>query len=314
MEVFAITGQHKTCSANAIRNSRKYSGGCFQLEAFFPDSRNVIKNNVESTNAATFMDVSNSYFNGLLISRSTKNGYLKSVRRYFYPTLGCVSIDEIKYSDFVELLASVEWSSYKIRNNSITPLRGVFEFSVADELIVKSPALDSQFARGQKPESDSVSVKEVELVLSRLNRNAEPAYNCFEFAVFTGLRSSELLALSWRDVDVVGKNILVRSTRVEGVLKGTKTYNSREVELNSRAFESLVRQKANSYLRGEEVFVSLSGEGYKTNKQLRLTWSSCLKSLGIRHRTSYQTRHTFATLYLMVLCGYLSRWGTQTRI
>jgi len=38
---------------------------------------------------------------------------------------------------------------------------------------------------------------------------------------------------------------------------------------------------------------------YITNKAIREVWNFCFKKLGIRHRVSYQTRHTFCTMNLM---------------
>ncbi len=128
----------------------------------------------------------------------------------------------------------------------------------------------------------------------------EVLYCFFEFAFFTGLRTSELLAVSWKDVDWLNGRVRVDKARVEGVLKETKTYEERDVELNSRALSALKRMKKHSFLRGEEIFINPNtNTPYITNKAIREVWNFCLKKLGVRHRVSYQTRHTFCTMNLM---------------
>jgi integrase len=109
-----------------------------------------------------------------------------------------------------------------------------------------------------------------------------------------------MLAVSWKDVDWLKGRVRVDKARVEGVLKETKTYEERDVELNSRALAALKRMKSYSFLRGEEIFINPNtNTPFITNKAIRLVWNSCLKRLGVKHRVSYQTRHTFCTMNLM---------------
>jgi site-specific recombinase XerD len=55
-------------------------------------------------------------------------------------------------------------------------------------------------------------------------------------------------------------------------------------------------QKEWTFLQGNEVFVHPStGQPFTNNASVRLMWNKGLKACGIRHRSSYQTRHTFCT-------------------
>jgi integrase len=276
--------------------------GIFEFEEYFPDSRYASKNEQpEEIEIPTFLEVAESYLNSLIVAKSTLGEYKNCLKRHFYTTLGPMKIDGIRYSHLVNVLGDIEWGSMKTRNNVISPLRGVFKFAKADRLISHNPADELVFAKTQKPKPDPLSLEELELVLGWMKTNEnEVLYSFFEFAFFTGLRSSEMLAVSWKDVDWLKGRVRVDKARVEGVLKETKTYEERDVELNSRALAALKRMKSYSFLRGEEIFINPNtNTPFITNKAIRLVWNSCLKRLGVKHRVSYQTRHTFCTMNLM---------------
>ncbi|MCF3290909.1 site-specific integrase, partial [Escherichia coli] len=125
--------------------------------------------------------------------------------------------------------------------------------------------------------------------------------NLFRFAIHTGLRSSELCALRWHDIDFVGKTAHVQSASVVGVIKGTKTKaGTRKVELTEEAMLALINQKPFTFMKDATVF-----EDPKTNKPWasadairKKAWVPTLRKAGIRYRNPYQTRHTFATSHI----------------
>lgn len=107
---------------------------------------------------------------------------------------------------------------------------------------------------------DPLSPAEVDALLAAAgNKQWE---NLFRFAIHTGLRSSELCALRWHDIDFVGKTAHVQSASVVGVIKGTKTKaGTRKVELTEEAMLALINQKPFTFMKDATVF-----EDPKTNK------------------------------------------------
>ena len=67
------------------------------------------------------------------------------------------------------------------------------------------------------------------------------------------------------------------------------------------ALTALKRQKAHTYLRNDYVFYNpVTNAPYTEERPLRRAyWNPTLKALGLRERSFYQTRHTYATLNLM---------------
>ncbi len=274
--------------------------GIFEFCKWFPDSKHAKQ---EVKPKSTFQSVSDMYIKSLMLADSTILEYTKILNKHWIPELGDVLITEIRFSDLVEVVNSIPWPSAKTRNNALTPLRGIFQFAVQDMIIERDP---SEYLKNQKhirPEPDPFSLQELNMITDWLYKNAHPAEaNLIEFAFWSGLRSAELSGLMWSDVDWVHSRVKVQRARERygGGLKPTKTYQVRELELNTRAKAALQRQRQWTELQGREVFINPNtGEHYVTNKAVRSFFSKALKKLGIRHRPSYNTRHTFCTLALI---------------
>ena len=70
--------------------------------------------------------------------------------------------------------------------------------------------------------------------------------------------------------------------------------------MNDKAKEALYEAKKLTYQFGEQVFRSpRTNEAWLTDKPPRVIFTAALKALGIRHRRTYNTRHTYATQCLM---------------
>lgn len=124
-------------------------------------------------------------------------------------------------------------------------------------------------------------------------------HNYAEFWFWTGMRTSELIGLQWKNVDLERNQVLVSEAVVNGNRKGTKTNVSRTVLLNSRAKAALLRQ----YKLTKDGTVFLNHNTLKPwvdeSSFARHQWRPVLNKLGIRYRRPYNCRHTYATTMLM---------------
>ena len=142
----------------------------------------------------------------------------------------------------------------------------------------------------------------------------------FEVAFFTGMRSEELIALRWCDIDWNDQTIRVERARTAGELKPLKTYNARDIDLVSRALAALQTMKPWTMMRGMEAAIFQNVETnkplYDERSQRDHFWTPTLRRLGIRHRRAYQTRHTYATNSHWqqgpIRPTLPARWGTRT--
>lgn len=282
--------------ASALRSEilRKIELGTFKYAEYFPESGKVDK-----PTSPTFFEVAKTWIDGQShLAFSTEKEYRAMLNRYWIPALGNMQIRDINTSKLLAVIAKQTWSM-KTRNNAMGPLKNVFDLAHMDGIIDSNPAARIKNAKTQKPEPDPLTLEETNLVLEWMSRTPE-WQNYFEVAFFTGLRTSELIALTWGDVDFHNKTIRVQRAKVRNLTKGTKTSTIRDIELSSRAISALTRQKAHTFLRGEEVFLHpFTGDPIIDDRPPRIFWESALKSCGLRHRAAYQTRHTCITLWLM---------------
>lgn len=236
------------------------------------------------------------------LADSTLAGYRSTFAAMLVPRLGHLPIDQITPSQLGLAFEQHGWKSAKARNNALTPIRGVFELALRDKAVESNPADLLRAGKVQNPEPDPLTLEEVEAVLGWFaGQRDEQTVNYFEFAIFSGLRTSELIGLEWRDVDLRRRTVRVQRATVHGKAKAqTKTAKARDVDLTERAHAALLRQKAHSYLAGGVVFLDpITSRAYNNDKPPRVQWAAALKALGMRYRVAYQTRHTFATLALM---------------
>lgn len=144
--------------------------------------------------------------------------------------------------------------------------------------------------------------------------------NLFRFAIQTGLRSSELCALRWKDIDFIQKTAHVQNASVSGVTKGTKTKaGTRKVELSDEAMLALAKQKPFTFMKDATIFEDPKTEKAWTSADSirKKAWVPTLRKAGIRYRNPYQTRHTFATrmisqgVNLFWLAGQMGHKGPE---
>lgn len=235
------------------------------------------------------------------IAESTRRGYAQTLKSIFGDRLGDMPMRQVTASVLGQAFEEHGWQSVKARNNALTPVRGVCALAVADKVLEDNPADLLKFGKYQREDPDPLTLEEVDLVVTwlREKRGAQAA-NYFEFAMFSGLRTSELIALEWGDVDWRRGVVRVQRAQVMGNVKILKTAKVRDVELLDRARATLERQKSLTFLAGGRIFLdALTGRPYVGDKPPRLHWDAALKAKGLRARVAYQTRHTFATLALM---------------
>lgn len=246
---------------------------------------------------------------------STLKGYGVAVN-WWKSKLGDKPIRAVVHSDVLLALAEEPLWTGKTRNNKVSVLRRALKLAIRDKLIETSPIEGLEAAKHQRLPPDPFSLEEAEAILADLRSHYhEQVVNYFELKFFSGLRTSESLGLRWDSIDWRQGTMMV----TEGIVLGehtdkTKTKSVRSVQLNSRALAALKAQKAHTFLdrtKGGWVFLDP-----KTNERWvddwtprEMYWRRSLTRLGIRYRSPYETRHTYATIMLMgnVNSGFAAR-------
>jgi integrase len=235
---------------------------------------------------------------------STLKGY-RIAADWWKRHIGHVPLKALKHSAVLAALATEPTWSGKTRNNKVSVLRQALQLAIRDGLLAASPVAGIEPAAHQKLPPDPFSLEEVEAIIADLRGHYHPQVaNYFEAKFFTGMRTSESLALRWESIDWRLSQMVVSEAIVLGEHKdNTKTNSARPVQLNTRALEAIKAQKAHTFLldRGGWVFLDpRSGERWVDDWTPReMYWRPALRRLGIRYRSPYQTRHSYATMMLM---------------
>ena len=300
--------------AKKLRNEIlvKIERGTFVLAEYFPDSPRVKKQEAppqEDKDCPTLADVFREW---LIVKRpevqhSTADHYQQTLDSYHFDTVRKMPAAEFNFRE-LKLLLAVLPTNAKTFNNVASVLSMALEYGHNAKLIPEPLHLQVAMRKHQKPGPDPFTLDEVEYLLTKFKNDRARDY--YEFAFFSGLRPSEMLALKWANVDLRSGSVLVDAALTRGKVKGTKTSVTRELELTSRALGVLERQRSVTQLAGGVVFVGDDGEPFTTtDKPLRDWWKPTMKLSGIRQRDARQTRHTFATVCLMA--GIKPAWAAR---
>ena len=278
--------------AQEIRDRIRH--GTFSMAEYFPASG--------QTGSLTVDAQLDTWLDAQRVQPSTKAGYTSAVA-FWKNAIGTKPLRALLQSEIQKALAARSDLSGKTINNYVSVLRQALDLAAADRLIDANPAAKVPRAKHQKAPPDPLTPQEAQAIVDRLHEHHPgQVANMVEFWMWTGLRTSELFALSWANVDLRGGTILVTEATVRGERKAsTKTDVARVVHLNSRARAALQRQRSLTQTAGAEVFQDPRyGTPWVDERAFRRSyWTPTLKVLGIRYRRPYNMRHTYATAMLM---------------
>ncbi len=105
------------------------------------------------------------------------------------------------------------------------------------------------------------------------------------FAIWTGLRESNIINLKREDVDLKRRVVYIRKT---------KNGNPLLLPLHDKAYEVLERRLRVAYLEHEYVFTSPTGKKIMANN-LRRAFRKAVKKAGLKDLRIHDLRHTFGT-------------------
>lgn len=207
-----------------------------------------------------------------------------------------------------------------------TLLKAVTNEAIKDGYIDKCPFAQLRKLRQSNEEGDPSDVAEP-FSQDELRRLLDACRNdryrqMISFLFWSGVRPGEMKALAWEDVDFELGTVRIRyNLSRSGFIKPPKTQAGiRTIDLLPPALEVLKKQREVSYMLPPQkdlvnllhnktrtelrrrVFLKRSGERHDTPQlySSHKAWSELLRRAGLAYRTSYQLRHSYASMMLMI--------------
>jgi integrase len=298
--------QRYACNLKA-EISNKIALGIFTYTDYFPNAKraNIFGYSVSNI---TMKKLFKSYLSDVQRSypHSTLRAYKKSCDAHLIPVFGHIKAIDLTTLHIKDWVRSRNCTLKSIRND-LTPLRSVLEQAVCDEVIERNPLdkiIISKLIDREKSASrykvEPFTENEINLILE-VAEDYHPEYrNVIQFAFYSGLRTSELFGLRWTDIDWDAGTLHVQRAIVEKKLKDTKTLGSNRIVIliplarNSLEYQLKLKTPEQLY-----VFNRPYERGHFFDYQhLHRPWNTILKRAGVKYRTQYQTRHTYASQLL----------------
>lgn len=224
---------------------------------------------------------------------------------------GTLNLVELKRPALKKWLSGLKCGNKRLANIQ-SPLRQALHDAVMDELLETNPMHDWIYKNADaikaEDDVDPFTIEEETAILEKLSGQAA---NLFSFLFWTGLRTSEVIALRWSDIDWHRGEFKISRARTQAAAEPEtpKTASGRRVvKLLPPALDALVAQKAHTYLAGQEVFHDPRYNApWGGDQPIRDGfWGPALRRAKVRYRRPYQTRHTYASR--MLTAGESPMW------
>lgn len=238
------------------------------------------------------------------MSISTFVIYRRVINYKLIPVFGDYYIYELTPSLIREWITLIGRTAKTIKN-CLTPLRAMLDEALNEGLIQVHPLNKLALPKilrtyGEKSEyqvKPFLSFERDEIIAK-----AEGQFkNLIQFGFWSGLRTSELIALKWQDIDIINGVANICRAKVFNTEKTTKTKAGvRKLILLPKALEALLNQAA--YTKNDKrgfIFHNPSTNApWGNSNKIGLAWNRVLKQCNVEYRNSYQMRHTYASMLL----------------
>lgn len=234
------------------------------------------------------------------LKRKTMITYQMTCKNWIIPYFKDLLVSQVRPLDikkFQDMLIDNGLGRFSI-NTARGLLKEVFDLAVIDATITTNPITVMPFPKikSKKYKQKPCSLDEIDLILKY--EKGEMG-NFLGISFFTGMRSGELLALKWEDVDFNTDTLSISKTISAGFINEAKTESSvRDIEMIPQAREFFKKQQLITGLKNSYVFLNNKNTYYYSNATFNSRFKNILKELKLEERSLHNTRHTFASVML----------------
>ena len=223
--------QHRAAVLDAIDK------GEFNYAVTFPKSKNAEKYAKRPGDVLTVERFLEAWLDRQkpLTKASTWDDYRKTVHGIWIPRFGEKALSVLSRADIREECSKMTAGNKRI-GNVLSPLRIALDEAVEDELIQANPLAGWSYTKVEPPKEeddiDPFTAVEQAAILEQLTGQAK---NFVAVAFWSGLRTSELVALNWSDIDFRTGKIRVRKALTQAATRRGRTAGAIQPETTKTA-------------------------------------------------------------------------------
>lgn len=260
----------------------------------------ILQNIVEESKKTTFTEFAmqvienGSYNRAIAYQKEIVSKFERHINPYF------------KNREFSEIKPMVieNWENMLLKKYSAATvkkyaniLKQIMRKALANDLCMKDPFIGVDPIKKAPPKKRAIYTEDE---MFNIISNSSGWFKTFIVTAFaTGMRTGELLALKWSDIDFERRIITVQRNINHAVIKeSTKTNRSRIIDMLDLVYDAL--EKEFTCKRSDEwVFVNKFGEPFTESKNiLKYHFKPLLERIGVPYKSLYSSRHSFISLML----------------
>ena len=199
-----------------------------------------------------------------------------------------------------------------------TVLNKGYKYAIQEERYKKTNPMtciqikDNKYKDPDENQNQPLEIQEYLDVLKYINSNVEKneQYALYlKIALLTGMRTNEILALKYKDINLDKMKIKIYKSMYKGEVDQTKTKQSnREIKI-IKPLGEMIKNYYKKYLvenkveaNPEDFVFARHEKDYKlvvkhiSPQTIKIFFKDILKKLGIKDRSLYSTRHSFASV------------------
>jgi len=171
----------------------------------------------------------------LTYKEGTLMGYDGGLKKWLPKEWAKKELPSITKADVYELIfetISVQGASINTQKNTFKKIHKIFEMAVDEGILARNPA-SGITVKVPEPEQAVLNANEADLLLLRAKEACHRFYPVWAFALMTGMRSGEMYALRWSDIDLdTGLISITKQWTSKDGLHATKANRNRVVPIN----------------------------------------------------------------------------------
>ncbi len=249
------------------------------------------------------------------LNAMTREDYVASIKKHTFSWLKRQACDITK-ADVLEVLSQMEafGASNSYQRKMKTILNRIFTFGIDFSLIKgmdRGPTAGIYLGRDENKKPEILTIDQIKQLLEMARQVKHPWFYVWCCALLTGMRSGELYALEWNDIDWTNKLLSVTKSyncRLK-IIKSTKSGDWRSIPISTE-LEMLLKELKSS--TGAETYVLPRLTEWKRGGQARELRKFCV-GIGLPSIKFHTLRACFATqlirngippIQIQKICGW----------